>query len=93
MPAHALQHFGTDDPRIAIPLNKARRYPIDPISPRTVNAKYLSALKGSSNSVSRPAAKLIAAIPLEPSANTAPVVEALVINPRFREPFWLASRK
>jgi site-specific recombinase XerD len=46
MPAKAMQHFKTDDPRLAIPLNKKRKVPVPAISPTTVNAKYLSAVRG-----------------------------------------------
>lgn len=46
MPKDAIKHLGTDDPRRAIALNARRRLPLPAIGETTVNAKYLSAVRG-----------------------------------------------
>ncbi|MDF2798310.1 MAG: integrase family protein [Devosia sp.] len=46
MPFDAIKHLKTDDPSTAIALNAQRPVPLPPISPTTVNAKYLSAVRG-----------------------------------------------
>lgn len=46
MPSEAIKHLKTDDPVAAIALNAQRPYPLPPISSTTVNAKYLSAVRG-----------------------------------------------
>ena len=46
MPKDAIKHLGTDDPRRAIELNARRRLPLPAIGEATVNAKYLSAVRG-----------------------------------------------
>lgn len=46
MPFDAIKHLKTDDPKAAIALNKARAVPLPPISPTTVNSKYLTVIRG-----------------------------------------------
>ncbi|SFV38805.1 Site-specific recombinase XerD [Devosia crocina] len=46
MPLDAIKHLKTDDPVKAIALNAKRATPLPPISDTTVNAKYLSTIRG-----------------------------------------------
>ncbi|QYO76685.1 tyrosine-type recombinase/integrase [Devosia salina] len=46
MPFDAIKHLKTDDPVKAIALNKERAQPLPPISPTTVNSKYLTVIRG-----------------------------------------------
>lgn len=46
MPVDAIKHLKTDDPSRAIALNAARAVRLPPIGPTTVNAKYLSVVRG-----------------------------------------------
>jgi integrase len=46
MPVDAIKHLKTDDPMKAIALNAKRASPLPPISSTTVDAKYLSTIRG-----------------------------------------------
>jgi integrase len=46
MPRSAKARFKTDDIRVAIALNQARKQPYDVITPTTIDAKYLSCIRG-----------------------------------------------
>lgn len=46
MPKDAIKHLKTDDPAMAISLNAARAERLPPISATTVNAKYLTVVRG-----------------------------------------------